>query len=840
MIKKLIALLLTLCMLVPVAACSQGTRTLENGSIVAEANGGIVMTSGDYRMDFFKKDDRYGLRVVDLNVVAGGGEITESVKTAPATAAAYIVNEEAPVHIGLKPVAATGDIMNIGTKEYFVDQGYDEVTVQPYGVKAESTVTGKGGAHFLVTDRYMPKDNGMFTLDRIVEVLNTNLRDAAEKDEGFSSKVSFNLGDGTQFNDFEYMIPAIMYKDNRRLPVNAIGAGSTFNYMYIKETRLGLPMVMTRDPDTGYTVTISHANSQIGSGIDESTAFPWEVSGDIHYGSIGINTKKDGKDAVQLDFVWPCSEGDVGYSGNNGWTRRHHAITRGYRQYYQMGLSFAKTDDYITAATDAYKAHFALNEIDLYNVDMEDVYDAQVDMWNQTMTDLSAEAAGVPWSFLVPSGQIDGWQLECGFVGQQTQIAYQVLKDALEREDAEHIRLAAKAVSLWTDYGQIKDGPGAGLLKTRYNAGSFRYDTDKYPIFLRTMTDGYEGILDAARLAEAYAEQYGETQVFDGQTLGQLADKWFAACDLYADFLVTHQNTDGSYYRAYDPLTGDYQKDEGISSEVRPGELSGDSKENTIQPVRFLARMYERELELENTDTAESYKNALLRACEYVYDNILQEYGTFIGATIDHANVVDKEAGVFAMYGFNAAYQLTGEEKWREAAEYAAVFAISWTYTYDFRVQGSDSANIFRYGGTSGMSIICMGQSSSDNYNAFIYYELYKMYALTGDTFYKDAAEFIGCNTKQVLDLNGTKGYKYKTLTLEASNLADFNFTSINSMLAWVGVANSEPINNFYQTFGVWNMSDLEGKPVEEIRQSVLDYGFGGKEFIIREGNANE
>ena len=53
-------------------------------------------------------------------------------------------------------------------------------------------------------------------------------------------------------------------------------------------------------------------------------------------------------------------------------------------------------------------------------------------------------------------------------------------------------------------------------------------------------------------------------------------------------------------------------------------------------------------------------------------------------------------------------------------------------------------------------------------------------------------------------------------------------------MLAWVGVANSEPINNFYQTFGCWNFSDLDGKPLEELRGMLDDYGFGGRNYVIR------
>ena len=826
--KKTAAACLAVCtaaaMLPSLAACGGQSVTLENGCVETISGGGVAITAGDYRMDFYKSGDGYALRVVDL-------EVSDKTENIPADA--LVADEAAPVHIGLKPVAATGDIMNVNTKEYFVDTVYDTVSVQNYGVKAESTVTGKGGARFLVTDRYMPRGNGVYTLDRIVEVLNGNLKTTTTPDEGFSSKVSISLGEGTQFSDFEYMVPSILYKDGRQLPSGSIGSSTDVEYMYIKETRLGLPFVMTRNAETGATVAISHTDPQIISGIDETTAFPWEVSSKVFYGSIGVNTQKDGQDNVQLDYVYPCSEGDIGYGGTQGWTRRHHTISKGFRQYYQVGLSFSKTEDYVEAATQSFKAHFMLNDLQNHDVDMGEVYAAQVDMWNQTMQSVNDDAAGVPWSFGVPSGKIEAWKLESGFVGQQTQIAYQVLRDAFEKNDREMIDLGLKAVSFWTDKAQIKDGPGAGLMKTRYDYGAFQYDTIHYPIFLRTMNDGYEGLLDAVRLTEAYAqdERFAD-YTYNGLTLSECAQKFSDACDLYAQFLVNKQNEDGSYYRAYNHL-GEYETQVDSTGEVSEEELSGDSKNNTIMPVRFLGRMYERTLESDPA-RAETYKTALLKASEYVYENILDEYGTFVGGTIDHANIVDKEAGVFAMYGFNVAYQLTGEAKWQKAAEYATVFAISWTYMYDFRVQGSASSNIFRYGGVAGQSVISTGSSNCDNYNAFIYYELYKMYVLTGDEFYKTASEFIGTNTKRVLDMDGTKGYRYKTLTLEASTVADFNFSSVNSMLAWVGVANSEPINNFYQTFGCWNFSDLDGKPLEELRGMLDDYGFGGRDYMIR------
>ena len=155
-------------------------------------------------------------------------------------------------------------------------------------------------------------------------------------------------------------------------------------------------------------------------------------------------------------------------------------------------------------------------------------------------------------------------------------------------KSVQKIDLGLKAISFWTDVAQIKDGPGAGLMKTRYDYGAFQYDTVHYPIFLRTMNDGYEGILDAARLVAAYAEdaRYAD-YTYNGLGLTGYAGKFSDACDLYAQFLVNQQNEDGSYYRAY-RHTGEYETECDTGGEVSVEELSGDSKNNTIQPVRFL------------------------------------------------------------------------------------------------------------------------------------------------------------------------------------------------------------------------------------------------------------
>ena len=247
-----------------------------------------------------------------------------------------------------------------------------------------------------------------------------------------------------------------------------------------------------------------------------------------------------------------------------------------------------------------------------------------------------------------------------------------------------------------------------------------------YPSFIRCATDGMEGLLDCVRLACAY-------------NLPQ-KNEWMDTLCKFGEFLLVKARNegDGSFYRAYD-ITGDFVRDVKVMgpSIHEQNKLQANSKTNTLIPVRFLVKMYEL------TGDNRYYKRALA-AGEYGYKAFFQDLGLFIGGTPDHSNICDKEAGVYAMYAFTSLYMMTKDKKWLEAAEYAAIFAFSHTYCYDFKIQGDEKENIFKNGGVIGQSIISVGTSDSDNYNAFIYYELFKMYILTQDPFYKKGCSIIG------------------------------------------------------------------------------------------------
>ena len=88
--------------------------------------------------------------------------------------------------------------------------------------------------------------------------------------------------------------------------------------------------------------------------------------------------------------------------------------------------------------------------------------------------------------------------------------------------------------------------------------------------------------------------------------------------------------------------------------------------------------------------------------------------------------------------------------------------------------------NPFSDGGVIGFSIIATGHSGADNYSAYTFYETYKMYLLTGDEFYLEAAKLLQNDTKLSTDYDGKVGYKYRAMMPEATNVSDFKFRPVD------------------------------------------------------------
>ena len=174
----------------------------------------------------------------------------------------------------------------------------------------------------------------------------------------------------------------------------------------------------------------------------------------------------------------------------------------------------------------------------------------------------------------------------------------------------------------------------------------------------------------------------------------------------------------------------------------------------------------------------------------------------------------------------------------------ATAFTMSTVLVTSFPIKSNSSdlkaAYPLKYGYTDGASFIVCEGTGVDNYIAYIYYELFRIYIITGDDIYLKQAEFIQQNTKSIMDWDGKLGYPYRSLVAEASTIYSFGFSSavddegiMGVWLPWSSVANVEPISKMIVEFGAADVMSFKDTPLEELRMRLDQVGVGGKAHRI-------
>ncbi len=789
--KKVLSFLLAVMLLMSMTACGKTQETtvltpsepLEPGGLPAAPAGSVtqkdgkdVLLSGDFQLVFPKAGEAYALQVMDKE-----GNL--------------LFYQDAMAAIRVR-----GKGRGIGIQTYTEETfsaGYDTLTVQDYGYLLEGTVTTEEGSQFRVSDAYYLTENGVFGIQREVTVLTANA-----KDVGFASIVSLvNRDDSDNYQDFEYFIPSILYKNTENVVDGAIASNLDLDYLYVKETRTGLPMVMVQNSKAGYGLALMHLEPQISVGGIAGGGSKGEVNDALQYGAVGLQIE----DGVAANFIYPCTEGPNTYDSGQGNVGRYHTVAVGNSHTYKVGLIPAKEDSYTDAMVYTYMQAFEAEARYIADISMDTVYQQNLDIFQGEYREFTFRnqvvAAGLPWSLSLPDGKAEqGYSFQMGFVGQQIPAGYQLLRYGLDNNNATAVKQGTNILNMWASNKIQSTYFPAVWFDPQQSAdgGSVR----NYPCFLRCMVDGMEGMLDACRIAEAYDMD---------------CTLWRDAVIKFGYNLLAVQEDDGSFRRAY-------RRDGSIETDASNATYQGASKLNTPIAVRFLGKMYE-------YTGDEAFKTAALNAAEYCYTELYEKLGKYVGGTPDNPNTVDKEAAMYAQYAFSAAYQLSGDEKYLEAAKHAAVSVMSWTYVYDFAVpSGSeelDAANIFADGGVIGFSMIATGHSGADNCSAFSFYEMYKLYVHTGDSFFLNAALVLENDTKLSTDYDGKQGYKYPAMMPEATNVSEFSFASVGTWLPWSGIANIDPIVHLQETFGHMDIDDLS-TDLDTLKAALEAYGVGG------------
>lgn len=482
-------------------------------------------------------------------------------------------------------------------------------------------------------DTYRPgAEPGAFDVLRSVTVVK-----GEEGDQGYNTVFGLMPDAEQNMEQFDMLAPGNWYGKNDNVVNSAIASDYSHDYFYIREMRLALPFFTMRNDLTGETLSIGRPEASPTSGVDE-TVGSWLVDDSLNYGSLGIHKQAQ----PSLDFVFPGLEGEINYV-NHGkpWVYRSHPVTTGAEQQYELTLRFSQTDSYPEALNKEWHAFLELLNPQLQQVNVQAVYDNAIDLLDEYAREYNG-IMGLPFKADVPDGEIGGYAMVMGFVGQQLPAAYQMIRYALNADDDNLLDKGVRMVDFWASRSMTP----SGLPKTWFepfwgSEGTFTSgDAD-----MRTMSDGMEGAVDAYRVMQ----EHGVTK-----------SEWLDFAASFGDWLVANQNDDGSYYRIY-----------GFDSKpVHTGKF------NTTNPIRFLIKLYGATGERKYLDAAE-------KAGDYAYANIY-EPSLYVGGTSDNNNTIDKEAGVMAMNAFLSLYDATKDAKWvealRGAADYTATWTFAWTY----------------------------------------------------------------------------------------------------------------------------------------------------------------
>jgi hypothetical protein len=649
---------------------------------------------------------------------------------------------------------------------------------------------------------------------------------------------------------------------------------------------------------------------------ERSTA--WFVDPKIQYGSIG---GQQSSGIWQLGFIYPANEGPWSYEtpvikgvAQMGWVRRSHPVAVGQEDAYSLLfnvnlISLASGGpDVPTALEKTWQYFYTLwnppiqsgeppstvytDGIALFKAESQYywiqggvipwTYSAEGLPWSKathTMTYCSDRSNGYTSAFdgtgsNCPSGySVSGSDTadtppvpvsyQMGYTGEQLPAAYQLLRYGLQNNDVAAIEEGTKAIDFWVQFAgtALASGNAAGLPLTWTNqspTSTFRDDNCVNPVFLRTASDGMEGVLHAAELMRQY---------------GQPMPTWESFVTSYGSWLAANQNTNGSFFRAYNsaestsnpgegysyvtgsanqnnlPCNSDGASFKGLQPNTTPGVTYPASTTGTTHPIRFLVGLYFAQ-GVPAGSSVSPYLTAAINAGCYAYANInavtdpdpvcasinnnieiTTAMGGYRGGTTDNPDTIDREAGVEALHGFLALYDATQDSYWLDAAVSAADFVETWLYSWNFSIQNflypqiaGGPLKAFDYAGTQGSSLVATGLSASDIFLSFEAYNFFRLHLLTADpnSHYLTIAEFLQNNatltTQYSANSNQTFGYAQDGFAGEATDLSLMEYVAggsatspapVDTWLPWLTEAEIEPLQQFQDTFGNMSIANI-------------------------------
>jgi hypothetical protein len=687
------------------------------------------------------------LRSGGYELVLNSGVTGQPVVVRDAATGATVLGEQQPLQL----------IIKSGTNPVDVNGRYTSAGLEGDQLVGTGDVRTPGGSVFRFRDSYQVASGGGFSASRTVTVVT-----ASAADQGFNSRFTIGAASPRPLQDYQFLAPGVWYDRNANVPAGALASNMNDNYMYFREMRMPLPFVMMHDPASGLDVSLAHQNPQVASPIDEVSG-AWLVNGGIKYAAVGAQRIP----STKLAIVYPAMEGEKNYVNRGAaWVRRSNPVTVGYTQSYQFRIRAGRSADFGASVRDSWRYHWNMQNPQVTKVPIDQVYRSSVDVL-ASYTATTNGAPGIPFTASLPGGIPGETSFSMGFVGQQIPAAYLMLRDGYLNNRPANVTKGRQILDFWANNSSAP----SGLPRTQWDAGPSVWRSWS-PTYMRIAADGMEGVLKACRFM---------------RSRGTPVVAWENYARRFGDWLITHQNADGSYYRSYN-LAGTAPDNQ--------------AKNNSHNPIPFL-------FELSDYTADTRYRTAALRAGEFAWQT---EHlpAAYVGGTPDQPNIKDKEAASLALRAFLSLYDHTRDGRWLQAAQRAGDFAETWSFAWDYPVASSRPA--YAKYGVRGQSLIATGHSNMDTWHSASLYDFYRLYRATNDSHYLAYARLLANNAKLTTQYPGNPlGYARDGLVEEAIGLADLRYWGVSIWLPWISVANAESLALLKDTYGNMDIDALAG-----------------------------
>ncbi len=642
------------------------------------------------------------------------------------------------------------------------------------------SLTSTNGTEILFTDTYgFSVDNGVFEMSRTTKILKTGTNDS-----GFSTRMSFQKNTASPIKNYDVFVPGVWYKDNAYVTQKSLASNLSDNEFWFREDRLPLPCIMLMDKQSGATFSIVHKDPE-GNTFKEEDGLNRIIDERLKFASIGLKNNAH----PSIGITYPGSEGErtyvLGASTEKRWAYRSHPIKNGFEQNYNMAFRVSKEENFNAAVKNTWTTYFRLFSPEIYSCNIETIYNQQIGVLDKYWKSVNG-AAGVPFRILL-NGQIESendYNFNMGFVGHEPGNAFLLIREGLKNNSPTLLSKGEQMADFWANESVAP----SGCPRTWY---------DPYPktwrgpeVALREIGDGMVELLRAWN----YERLYNRNK-----------SNWLAACSRVADWVVSVQQANGSFYSHYNYNTGIYTKTHtNCTSHIIP----------------FLVEMH---MATQN----DTYRTAALKAGKFIYDDIMKYYA-YVGGAIDNPNIMDKEAGSMAFRAFLALYDLDNSQKWMDAFLQSVYFYQTWIVCWDIPIPADDKQAIFpAQRSVVGQSLIATGHSAADTYAAIDALGFYRAYLYTGDEQLLHFSKLVFYNTKQFMNwdpANDPVRGIAEGLFGEAMNICIPRGRGVNYYLPWATYNQLEPIIYFEDIFGNKEIDEIQKTPQNEQIQKINEF----------------